>query len=281
MPLAKNGAFEVVIDLDQKSWRSDRQNLAVAARFILLLAALGNVSAGCESKKSDQVGGPAQPVNNYRVITLGSEPVSITKISTGDIVRVDQRQYRLGQGSLRFGDGSDLQVVQLAPGDFIDINGLKVEGGRIQVSNGTPRFIENGVMIVDDFAEGSSGPVDVRVLVSVGRNPSGGELRRLGVLAPKQGELRCVTDIDGHKLNFTMSNNSSNPKNLSSDAKFISALAMDLPKKGNPSMFELTVIIMSSTIHPPGFRFALEQPDAYGQYGSGFRVGFVDADLKR
>jgi len=259
---------------------SYRTGICGSCQLALLLAALTLFSSGCEPKNNTHNDVQARQ-GKITPINLGSARVALTKTSSGDIVRPDAQQELLAHDSIWLAEGSVVEVVRLNPGQFIEINGLKVERGSIKISDAVPRFVEDGIMVVDNFAEDVTGPVGVRVFVTVVRREDGRSIR-LGTLTPGTRPLHCVTDIDGHRLAFTVpSGTVDQMDNMISDAAEVSVVVAKLPAKKIPSGLALTVITMSDRVNPPGFRFAWEHPNAFGQYGSGFRIGFVDSELKR
>jgi hypothetical protein len=207
------------------------------------------------------------------LLTLTSEEEILQKGPEPSII------MQMPRRPLQFSEGALIKIIGLLPGQFIEINGLKAEEGVIKIVGQTPKFVENGVMVVDKFCQKQEQPVNVRIGVKVLKDKEADKyLWKASFLYDEKifDDLICHSDIDGKPLQLTFKRQNKSGYHIAfNDPGVVSFKVVRIP--GDTGKSELVSASFSQNEYPPGFRFATADTS---EVGTRF-FGFLDKDLVR
>lgn len=139
--------------------------------------------------------------------------------------------------------------------------------------------------ILDKFCKRKNEWVNIRAEVYVAQ-PNRGEFIRAAVPDIKDARsqaLVCYSDIDGQRIEIAFDGRSGQSGDMEAsisglEGKPVTITAVRMPTEEGQS--RLGVCAFSRVEYPPGFRFALTSPDAFGERG-GPLLAFRDRELAK
>jgi hypothetical protein len=161
-------------------------------------------------------------------------------------------------------DNDTVAIVGLKEGQSITVNGLRIKSGKVVIETGIPRFVENGVIFVDNFAKRNGQFFSMELPVEVSHERNGALDRIAYVFKPEErlfADCELLGDVDSVDFRFLLDkegNLSIQKLDAGNDPMFV------LDTRGNFSA-------LSQRVNPIGFRFIFAQAGNSSGY-----LGFVD-----